>query len=177
VFFAPVAIPLFVVVAVYDRIGGRLGIEASWEPAVRWCLLAGVVLAATSGFLALRTVTVSTSGLPSSSVTVPATSGLEPPNIATSATFTGSRPCGSSALEVTLGGDFYTSLLNDGPPTATPDVQEIVRRCTRAAGRRMVASEISLAGAFTACLMGVGIGRRYQAQQPRRHNRGRVPVA
>lgn len=174
IFLAPVAVPLWLIVAVYDRIGGRLGIEARWEPAVRWCLLAGLVLAALSGFLALRSISVPTTGLPSALVTVPATANPHPPNIATSFDNSGTEHCGGSALQITLGKDFVTTALSVGVVAETPESLELVHRCTEKAGRSMVASEVGLAGAFAACLLGVGIGRRHGPQSDPRGDRARV---
>jgi uncharacterized membrane protein len=58
VLLTPLAFPVFVVVAVFGRLRGRLGIESRWAGAGRWYLLAGVVLAVVAAALAVSQVQV-----------------------------------------------------------------------------------------------------------------------
>jgi hypothetical protein len=145
VLLPPVALPVFVVVAVVDRFRGRRGIESRWAPAGRWYLLAGVVLAAAAGAVAVSQVNV-----PGMSVSTPPASG----------SFSGS--C-SSALSVSLGTGTYGRL--PAGPAGAPPVLAAARateagRCSAAAAERMTASAVLLGGAWLLALVGEGMNRR-----------------
>jgi hypothetical protein len=139
VLLAPLAVPAFVVVAMYDRLRGRLGIESRWAPGGRWCRLGGLVLALTAGVLAVSWVQV-----PGLSVSAPGAAG----------SFSGS--C-SSALAVSLGAGLY------GDPSYWPAEEPRVlttarateaERCSAAANGRMTASVVLLGGALLLGLAG-----------------------
>ncbi|HEX6453210.1 MAG TPA: hypothetical protein VF060_27585 [Trebonia sp.] len=152
VLLPPLAVPAFVVVAVYDRLRGRLGIESRWAPAGRWYLLASVVLAVVAPIPALSQIQV-----PSVSVSVPGASG----------TFSGS--C-SSALSVSLGTSSYgypTYWPADTPPVLTAARATEAGRCSAVAADRMKASSICLGGALLLALVGQGINRRQNHRQQR----------
>jgi hypothetical protein len=148
----PLAVPAFVVVAVCDRLRGRLGIESRWAPAGRWWLLASVVLAVVAPMPALSQVQV-----PGVSVSVPGASG----------TFSGS--C-SSALSVSLGTGTYGR--NQDWPAGDPPVLAAAQateagRCSAAAAGRMTESAICLGGALLLALAGQGMNRRRNHRQQR----------
>lgn len=156
VLLAPLAVPAFVVVAVYDRLRGRLGIESRWAPAGRWYLLASVVLAVVAPIPAVSQVHV-----PGVSVSVPGASG----------TFSGS--C-SSALAVSLDTGPYGRLPAwpaGAPPVLTATRATEAGRCLAAAAHRMTASAICLGGALLLASVGQGMNRR------RGHRRQRQTLA
>ena len=152
VLLTPLAVPAFVVVAVYDRLRGRLGIESRWAPAGRWYLLASVVLAVVTPIPAWSQVQV-----PGVSVSVPGASG----------TFSGS--C-SSALSVSLGTGLYGRNQDwpaDAPPVLTAAQATEAGRCSAAAADRMTDSAICLGGALLLALVGQGMNRRRNHRQQR----------
>jgi hypothetical protein len=134
----PFALVAFVVLAVYDRLRGRRGIEARWAPAGRWYMLGSLVLAVAAAVLAL------------SQVHVPGTSVSGPGG---SASFSGS--C-LTALSVTLG----TGTYGQSPEWAT-----VAARCSAAASERMTTSAICLGGAMLLVLAGQGMNRRQGYRQ------------
>ena len=145
VMLAPVAVPVFVVVAVVDRLRGRRGIESRWAPAGRWYLLAGVVLAVAAGAVAMSQVRV-----PGISVSTPTASGSFPGRC-------------SSALAVSLGTGPYGHLR--AGPTGLPPVLAAAQateagRCSAAAGDRMSVSAVCLGGAWLLAMAGEGMSRR-----------------
>jgi hypothetical protein len=148
----PLAVPAFVVVAVYDRLRGRLGIESRWAPAGRWYLLASVVLAVVAPIPALSQVQV-----PGMSVSAPGASG----------TFSGS--C-SSALSVSLGDGPYGRNQDwsaGAPPVLTAAQATEAGRCSAAAADRMTDSASWLGGALLLALVGQGMNRRRNHRQQR----------
>lgn len=152
VLLAPLALPVFVVVAVFDRLRGRLGIESRWAPAGRWYLLAGVVLAVAAAILAVSQVQV-----PGVSVSVPGASG----------SFSGS--C-SSALSVSLGTGPYSQFPAwpaGAPPVLTAAQATEAGRCSAAAAGRLRTSAICLGGALLLALAGQGLIRRRGDRQQR----------
>lgn len=151
VLLAPVALPAFMVVAVADRLHGRLGIESRWAPAGRWFLLAGVVLAVVAVVPAVAEMQV-----PTVSASVPEASG----------SFPGS--C-SSALSVSLGGGPYGQAWPTGAPPALAAARATMAgRCSAAAADRMTASAMCLGGAVLLALAGQGMNRRRAWRQRRR---------
>jgi hypothetical protein len=141
----PLALPAFVVIAVYDRLRGRRGIEARWSPGGRWYVLGGLVLVVVAAGLAVSPVDV-----PGVSVSVPGASG----------SFSGS--C-SSALSVSLGTGSYgrSSYWQSGAPAVLTDARTTVAgRCSAVASDRMRASGICLGGALVLALAGLGMNRR-----------------
>ncbi|MGI8753612.1 MAG: hypothetical protein ACR2MN_15120 [Acidimicrobiales bacterium] len=148
--FPPVAIPVFLIVAVLDRSRCRHGIEGGWHPAERWYLLAGLVLAVAAAVLVLSPVHV-----PGESVSVPGAS----------ANFPGS--C-SSALSVSLGGGPYGYLppTPSGAASAIDAAQATVAyRCSAAGARRVAAGALCLGAALLVSTLGAGMARR---RDPRR---------
>jgi hypothetical protein len=149
---APLAVPAFVVVAGYDRLRGRLGIESRWSPAGRWYLLSGLVLALVAGGLAVSWVQV-----PGLSMSAPGASG----------SFSGS--C-SSALAVSLGAGMYgdpSYWPADEPRVLTTARATVAGRCSAAADDRMTAGAVFLGGALLLTLAGTGINRRRDHRQQR----------
>jgi hypothetical protein len=145
VFLAPVAIPAFLIVAVYDRLRGRLGIESRWAPGGRWLLLSAIALAMTAAVVAGSTVQV-----PSLSVSAPGTTGF----------YSGS--CGS-ALSVVLGSGTYGSAAPSsfGGSTLLATAESTVAgHCLAAADDRMTDSAILLGAALLLALGGLAVNRR-----------------
>ena len=149
VLVAPIGLTLFLLVAVRDRIRGRRGIEAFWPPGARWCFLAAIGMAVTAVVLAFGQISVARPNLG----TIPGFSGV----------ITGS--CDNNALSLSLGNaPPITEMLSapapyppsgtspsaaGGPPSSLQvALDRFAQRCTAKAGRRMVASEVSIAGRF-----------------------------
>jgi hypothetical protein len=144
IFLAPLALPVFAFVAVRDRLRGRRGIESYWAPGVRWCYLAAVGMAAVALCLALTQFSAAK------------------PYLGQNPTITGfSGSCQAPAIDLVLGKrppgvDFFY----DGQPAAQrAELDRFAQRCQAKAGRRMVASEVSLAGGLALALIG-GINQR-----------------
>jgi hypothetical protein len=140
----PLGLPAFAVVAVYDRLRGRTGIEARWDRAGRWYLLGGLILTVASAGLAVSQVTVQ-----STSVSAPGVSGY----------YSGS--C-SSALSVFLGAGPYSDppyWSADTAPTLAAARSTVAGACSAAATDRMSMSAICLGGALLLALAGTGMNR------------------
>lgn len=146
----PLGFLAFAVIAVYDRLHGRRGIEARWDPAGRWYLLGGLALTAAAVALAVSQVHV-----PGVSVSAPGASG----------SFSGS--C-SSALSVSVGGGMYNGpsyLGADAPAVLTAAWAMEAGRCSVAAANRLTESGICLGGAVLLALAGQGMNCRRRRQQ------------
>jgi hypothetical protein len=140
----PLAVPAFLILAAYDRLRGRLGIEARWAPAGRWYLLAALVLAMMGAGFALTQVNV-----PSISVSAPGTSGR----------FSGS--C-SSALQIFLGDGAYSPSgywPPDEPATLSAARARQASRCRTSAEHHMEAAASCLGAALLSAAAGLGMNR------------------
>jgi hypothetical protein len=145
VFLAPLAIPVFLIVAVYDRLRGRVGIESRWAPGGRWLLLSAIALAMTAAVVAGSTVQV-----PSMSVSVPGSTGY----------YSGS--CGS-ALSVVLGNGTYAPVSPaafGGSKLLATAQSTVAGDCLAAADDRMTDSAILLGTALLLALAGLAVNRR-----------------
>lgn len=150
IFLAPLALPAFAFVAIKDRIRGRRGIESYWPAAVRWCYLAAVGLAALAFGLALTQFSAAK------------------PDLSANPSITGfSGSCGASAINLVLGQkppgvDFFA----DSQPVANrAELELFAQRCMAKAGRRIVASEVCLAGGLALALLG-GVNQRRRRLVP-----------
>jgi hypothetical protein len=163
---APIGLVAFLVVAVRDRVQGRRGIESYWAPGVRWCYLVAVGMATVALGLAAAQVSVTPPH-------IPLLPGVSPSIVSVGRV---SGDCQASALGVTLG---HRPGIVDSFPAGLPAQQQseltaFERRCVEKAGRRMVASEVALAGAFTLALVGAVNARRRRPTSP---TPAPVPVA
>jgi hypothetical protein len=134
----PVAVPLFLFFAIKDRVRGRQGIEASWQPVGRVCLLGGILLAGVAAVIAMTPVHGGSVVLPPGPVGVY-------PGVAGGVV---NSDC-STPLGVALGDVPFQGLAQDGlSPEQAAVVSAATQECTQTAGRRMLASELCLLGAF-----------------------------
>jgi hypothetical protein len=142
---APIGLTAFLVVAVRDRIRGGRGIERFWAPGVRWCYLAAVGLAALALGLAVTQFNVAKPDLG--------------PNSGFNGPLGGS--CEHSAIGLMLGEqpNIVEMFGNNQPAPQRAAWEQFAQRCTAKAGRRMVASEVSLAGGLALALIG-GVNQR-----------------
>jgi len=152
VLLSPIGIPAFIIVAVYDRLRGRLGIEARWAPAGRWYLLGALATALVAAAFALSPVHVT-----GESVSAPGASGSY------------SGAC-ESALAVGLGqGPYgpYAALPPGTPPILTNAQATVAGRCSAAADKRLTASGFFLGAALLLALTGqIRNRRRYHQGSP-----------
>lgn len=151
---APIGLPAFLVLSVRDRIQGRRGIERYWAPGVRWCYFVALGLAAVA--LALAAVQLKVTG-PNVSLTSSNQAGFSRP---------ASGSCDASPLGVLLGKRPGILMFSAGrPATEQAELERFAQRCVASAGRRMVASETSLAGGLALALIG-GINQRRRRPVP-----------
>jgi hypothetical protein len=140
----PLGLAAFAVVALYDRLHGRPGIEARWDRAGRWYLLGCLILTLASAGLAVSQVTVQ-----SVSVSAPGASAY----------YSGS--C-SSALSVFLGAGTYSDpsyWSASASPVLTAARSTVAGACSAAATDRVRMSAICLGGALLLALAGIGMNR------------------
>lgn len=142
---APVVLPVWLAVGIWDRLQGRAGLETLWHRPYRRSALAALVLGA--GALVLLVVPVHVRG---ASARGPGWGG----------SFSGD--CGST-VEIGLGAGAYSSVPPDpSTPAGLRAVQNgVAERCDRVAAQRSTLGGLVLAGAVMVALFGaMDAGRR-----------------
>lgn len=151
IFLPPIGFLLFLVVAVTDRARGCRGLETRWDADRRWYDLTAIALGVAALALVFSPVTVDGGSVTTAGGT---------------SSFSGS--C-SSALEVVLGQGPYADATAAIPAVVSDLHNAVATRCATAAGRRVAAGFVCLAGALGAVLLATLRPRRLRRRSILNH--------